>query len=505
MKSWREFLLERVPIEVARNEADAAAVGTGLVRSLGPAHLTLIGVGCAIGAGIFVLTGTAAARYAGPAVTLSYAMAGVVCVLTCLCYAELAAVIPAAGGSFSYARITLGRLPAWLIGWCMVFEYLAGGSTVAVGWSAYGQNLLAQFGFALPWAWTGSPLDIAGNKLVATGRVADVPAVLMTLGSTWILMRGLRGSALANAVMVTINIVVILTVIGVGACYISPQNWVPFFPHRTADGQFGVAGVFTAAAIAFFSYTGFEATSTAARESRNPGRDVPISLLASAAICVLLYTGIAFIMTGLAPYQKLDTASPIATALGLASPRLNWLIMATDIGTVLGLGAAVLTSFYSQSRIFYSMAVAGDLPASFARIHPLKRTPTVAIAWTGIGAALVAGVLPIELLGELISMGTLVAYASVCVGVLVLRRIRPDVIRPFRVPLCPWAPLIALASCLILIISLPRLTWLNMAVWLAIGMLLFFVLTGVAGKRNLGQGESGAPAASAPRLPPIEG
>jgi basic amino acid/polyamine antiporter, APA family len=485
MKSWRQFIWERVPLELARTDPDMAAVGGGLVRSLGPAHLTLMGVGCAIGAGIFVLTGTAAARYAGPAVSLSYAMAGVVCLLTCLCYAELSAVIPAAGGSFSYARITLGRLPAWLIGCCMVFEYLAGGSNVAVGWSAYAQNLLAQFGLVLPWTWSGAPLEVVDNRLVPTGRIADLPAALMSLGCTLILLRGLRGSALANSLMVAVNIVVILAVIIVGAFYVNPQNWVPFMPARTPSGHFGVAGVFTAAAIAFYSYTGFEATSNAARECRNPSRDVPVSLLASAVICALLYTGIAFVMTGLAPYPKLDTASPIATALALASPKLNWLIMTTDIGTVLGLGAAVLISFYSQSRIFYSMAVVGNLPPSFARIHPRTRTPTLAVVWTGLGAALVAGVLPIELLAELISLGTLIAYASVCAGVLVLRRIRPDVPRPFRVPLCPWIPLAALATCSMLMVSLPRLTWLNMAAWIALCIVLFFILAARSGQRDM--------------------
>lgn len=476
MKSWREHLFERVSVEAARVEGDTGDVDTGLVRLLGPGHLTMIGVGCAIGAGIFVLTGTAAARYAGPAVTLAYAMAGVACVLTGLCYAELSSVMTAAGGSYSYARITLGRLPAWMIGWCMVFEYLAGGATVAVGWSAYGQNLLGQFGLMLPAVWSGSPLDVVDGSLVATGRIADLPAVLLILGCTLILLRSLRGSATANALMVALNVVVILTVIVVGAFYVTPRNWTPFVPPRTADGHFGLGGVFTGAAIAFYAYTGFEATSTAARESRNPSRDVPMALMASVAICMLLYTGIAFIMTGLAPYPKLDTASPISTALALASPRLNWLIVATDIGTVLGLGAAVLMSFYSQSRVFYSMSVVGDLPPAFGRVHPASRTPTVAIVSTGIGAALVAGALPIELLGELISLGTLIAYASVCVGVLILRRIRPDLPRPFRVAMYPWIPLAALASCLVLMLSLPRLTWLNMAGWLALGVLLFFVL-----------------------------
>jgi APA family basic amino acid/polyamine antiporter len=476
MISLRTLLWQRIPIEAVGTEADTANVGDGLVRGLGPVNLTLIGVGGAIGSGIFVLTGIAAAHHAGAAIALSYVIAGVVSLLIALCYAELSAVIPSAGGSFSYARIILGRFPAWLIGWCMVSEYLIGGSSVAVGWSGYAQNLLGQFGLSLPHALSGAPFDIVDDRLVASGRIIDLPAVLMIAGCTWILLRGLSGSAIANALMVAIKLLVILAVIGVGAFYVRPHNWTPFVPPVNAAGQFGWGGVFTGTAIAFYAYTGFETVSTAARECRNPTRDVPIALLATLGICILLFTGIALVLTGLVPYSQLDTSSPLSTALALASPKLNWLISVVDVGTVLGLGAAVLISIYSQSRTFYSMAVVGHLPAAFARVHPLYRTPTLATFCTAIGAALLAGALPIELLGELVSMGTLIAFSSVCLGVLLLRRSRPELARPFRVPLYPWTALVGLVSCVALMFSLPRITWLNLALWLALGVMLFFVL-----------------------------
>jgi APA family basic amino acid/polyamine antiporter len=499
MKSLRALMWDRVPLAEIRNEADTATVGTGLVRGLGPVDLTTIGVGAAIGAGVFVLTGTAAAHYAGPAVTLSYVIAGAVSLLTALCYAELSSVIPSAGGSFSYARVILGRFPAWLIGWCMIVEYLIGGATVAAGWSGYAQNLLSQFGVVLPRAWSGAPFDIVGNSLAASGRYLDLPAVLMIVGCTWILIRGLRRSAVANAVMVGIKVAVILAIIVVGAFYVKPANWTPFLPPVTATGQFGWGGVFTATAIAFYSYTGFEAVSTAARESRDPARDLPIALLATLLICIVLFTGVALVLTGLVPYPSLGTASPLATALALASPRLNWLISVTDIGTVLGLGAAVLISIYSQSRTFYSMAVTGYLPRAFARIHPSYRTPTVATFCTGAGAAIVAGALPITLLGELVSMGTLIAFSSVCLGVLIMRHTSPEVPRPFRVPMYPWIPLAGLASSIGLMFSLPLITWLNLALWVAIGVILFFVFATRGGKHGLTTGSSQRELTAAPK------
>jgi len=488
MQPLRDRLWGRVPLEVALDQADTAAHPEGLIRSLGPLQLTSLGIGNAIGAGIFVLTGESAAQYAGPGITLSYGIAGIACLLTSLCYAEISTLIPSAGGSFSYARVTLGRLPAWLIGWSMIMEYLIAGATVAVGWSGYAQNLLWQLRITVPRPLAGPPFIVVDGGLVASGRLLNLPAVLLVIACTWVLLRGLRHSAAANTLMVAIKVTVILAVIAVGSFYVHPANWVPFVPPTSATHRFGWGGVFTASAVAFFSYSGFEAMSTAARECRNASRDLPIALIASLMICMLLYVATALVLTGLAPYAKLDTASPVSTALGLASPKLTWLVTAVNIGTVLGLGAAVLVSLFGQARTFYSMAVVGFLPASFARVHARYRTPSVAILNTGLGAAAVAGLMPIELLGELVSMGILIAFSSVCLGVLILRRTRPDALRPFRVPGYPWVPWFGLASCVGLMFSLPRITWLNIALWLAIGLALFFA---VPGGRNFVQLESG--------------
>jgi len=476
MRLLHKGILQRVSLEAVLHEADTSEQSGGLIRALGPVHLATLGIGNAIGAGIFVLTGEAAAQYAGPAIALSYVLAGAVCLLTSLCYAEISTVIPSAGGSFAYARVTLGRLPAWLIGWSMIMEYLVAGATVAVGWSGYAQDLLAQLGIAVPRALAGPPLSIVDGRLVSSGGVLNLPAALMVAACTAVLVRGLRHSAVANASMVAIKVAVIVIVIAIGSLYVEPANWVPFVPPANAVHRFGWNGVFTASAVAFFSYSGFEAMSTAARECRNVSRDLPIALMASIAICIVLYVATALVLTGLAPYGKLDTASPVSAALRLASPRLAWLVTIVNIGTVLGLGAAVLVSLFGQARTFYSMAVVGFLPAAFARVHTRYRTPSVAILWTGLAGATIAAVLPIELLGELVSMGILIAFASVCLGVLLLRRARPDVARPFRVPGYPWVPWLGLTSCIGLMFSLPAITWLNIGLWLALGLVLFFAL-----------------------------
>jgi basic amino acid/polyamine antiporter, APA family len=469
-------VLKRVSLESVHAQVDTSAESSGLARSLSLSQLTLLGIGNTIGAGIFVLTGESAARYAGPGITLSYVLAGAVCLLTSLCYAEIGALMPSAGGAFSYARATLGRFPAWLIGWGMVMEYLMAASTVAVGWSGYAQDLLHQFGIALPRTLSAPPLQLINGHLSASGDIVNVPAVLMVVGCGWILLRGLSESSTANAWMVGIKVVVIIAVIAVGSRYVNTANWTPFIPPAHGLGHFGLSGIFTGSAVAFFAYSGFEAISAAARECRDPSRDLPRAFIAALVICVLLYVGIALVLTGLAPYWKLDTPSPVSTALELASPRLAWLVTVVNVGTVLGLGAAVLVALFGQARTFYSMAVVGFLPKGFARVHPAYRTPSVAIRYTGIGAAVVAGCVPIDVLGDLVSMGTLISFASVCLGVLILRRGRPEITRPFRVPGYPWVPLLGCASCIGLMFSLSRLTWLYTASWLTLGAGLYFVL-----------------------------
>jgi basic amino acid/polyamine antiporter, APA family len=468
-------LFERVPLESAQADAADAVSGPELPRHLGLASLTMLGVGNAIGAGIFVLTGTAAAQHAGPAIALSYVIAGVVCLLTSLCYAEISALIPSAGGSFAYARVTLGRYGAWLVGWCMIAEYLIAGSTVAVGWSGYASSLLQQIGWSLPTALSSAPLEMREGRIVASGSYVNLPALLLVLACTWVLYRGLRESNFVSHLMVAIKVIVIVIVVLVGAAYVSPDHWTPFVPAADGSGRFGWGGVLTASAIAFFSYSGFEAMSTAARETRNPARDLPRALFWALGICVLLYVSMAMVMTGMVPYSTLDTASPISTALLHASDRLGWLVLLVNVGTVIGLGAPVLISIYGQVRTFYAMARAGYMPEMFGRVHPRHRTPAVGTLSTGLAAAVVAAILPIDLLGELVSMGILIAFASVCLGVIVLRRDYPSVPRPFRVPLYPWVPALGLFSCVGLMVTLPRLTWIYIAVWLVIGTLIFLI------------------------------
>ena len=466
-------LFERIPLEQAQADALDRTSESALPRSLGVFSLTMFGVGNAIGAGIFVLTGTAAAQHAGPGIAISYLIAGVVCLLTSLCYAEISSLIPSAGGSFAYARVTIGRFGAWLVGWCMVTEYLIAGATVAVGWSGYATSLLHQLGWALPARLSSAPLEMRDGSLVASGSLVNLPALLLVAACTWVLYRGLRESRWASDLMVGIKIVVIVVVVLVGAAYVTPANWVPFVPPQDAAGRFGWGGVLTASAIAFFSYTGFEAMTTAAREAREPARDLPRALLLALVVCVALYVAMALVMTGLAPYSTLDTASPISTAMLHASGELGWLVMLVNIGTVVGLAAPVLISMYGQVRTFYAMARADYLPAMFGRVHREHRTPAAGTVCTGAAAALAAAALPVDLLGELVSLGILIAFASVCYGVLVLRRQYPRAQRPFRVPLYPWAPALGLVSCIGLTLSLPRLTWTYMACWILVGTVIF--------------------------------
>ena len=471
-------LFECAKLDSAQLEAEGREdSGARLQRSLGTSSLVMLGVGNAIGAGIFVLTGTAAAQHAGPGIAISYLIAGLVCFLTSLCYAELSALIPSAGGAFAYARVSLGRLGAWAIGWCMIAEYLLAGATVAVGWSGYAQGLLHQLGLALPAHLSTAPFKVVHGELVRSGSLVNLPALLLVIGCTLVLMRGLRESTIAGHLMVGIKIAVIVLVLIVGVGYISTHNWQPFVPPEDATGRFGWGGVLTASAIAFFSYSGFEAMSAAAVEARDPARTLPRALLWALAICMLLYVSMALVMTGLAPYTTLNTASPISTALLHASDRLGWLVLMVNTGTVIGLAAPVLISLYGQIRTFYTMAHTGYMPPMFARVHAKHRTPVAGTLVVGVVASLIAALLPIDLLGELVSLGILFAFASVCIGVIVLRRRYPQVRRPFAVPVYPWVPLLGFLSCIGLTFTLPRLTWIYLTSWLALGGLFVVVWT----------------------------
>ncbi|OYY70047.1 amino acid permease [Sphingomonas sp. 28-63-12] len=446
-----------------------------LHRHLGFWDLTLMGVGGTIGAGIFVLTGTAAANYAGPAVTLSFLIAAIACLCTALCYAELASMIPVAGSAYTYTYVTLGEIAAWTIGWTLVLEYLFSASTVAVGWSAYLVSLLGDFGVHLPALLVQPPLNGDGQGGWRwSGAIVNLPAMLSILALTGVLHRGVKSSAIVNALVVTIKLVVILLVIGFGAMHINTANWHPFVPANTGDfGSFGWSGVVRAAGVVFFAYIGFDMVSTSAQEARNPGRDIPRGILAALAICTILYVAMCLVLTGIAPYQTLGVASPVYAAIAQVGPSLAWLRPVIGIGAVLGLASAILMTLYGQVRIFYIMAHDGLLPARFARVDEHTGTPVFSTWFVGIGAALVAGVLPIEMLGELVSIGTLLAFVIVCGGVVVLRRLSPALPRSFRAPWLYPVAAVGIGICLYMMVSLPGATWIRLVVWMAIGGVIY--------------------------------
>jgi basic amino acid/polyamine antiporter, APA family len=443
----------------------APATRSAMRRTLGPVSLTMIGVSNAIGAGVFILTGTAAAEYAGPAVALSFVIAALVCLATALCYGELGALMPEAGGSYIYARVALGHGPALIVGWCMILEYLLAASTVAVGWSGYAVQLLLTLGIRLPDRLTTAPF--AGTHALAS---INLPAVLLIVGCTFILTRGTRFSVGLNAAMVSLKVIIIMLVILAGWRFTDARNWTPFLPPADlVSHRYGLRGLFTASAYAFFSYSGFEALSTSAGEARNPSRDLPRSLLAAIAACTVLYVGMSLLMTGLVPYHKLDVAYPVVVALRGAHGHLDWLLPIVEIGTVVGLASVALVSLYGQVRVFMSMARAGDLPKIFSKIDPVARVP-VAGSWiVGILAAILAGFMPLQLLAELVSLGCLLAFASVCASVFVLRRTMPKIARPFRVPFGSFVPVFGVVTCIGLMFSLPPTTWTAFVTWLCIG------------------------------------
>ena len=463
---------------VARSESDRMA------RVLGPWNLTTLGVGAIIGAGIFVLTGQAAAQYAGPAVVLSFVLAGVACGLAGLAYAELASMIPVAGSAYTYAYATLGELMAWIIGWDLILEYSLGAATVAVGWSGYVVSFLAGFGVELPSAWTaarGAQVVLADGT-AATG-VFNLPAALIVLAVTTLLVVGIRESARFNATAVVIKVVVVLLVLWVGLPAVLPENWQPFIPENTGTfGEYGWSGILRGAGVIFFAYIGFDAVSTAAQEARNPSRDVPIGILLSLLICTVLYILVALTVTGIVPYRELGVPDPIAVAVDrLGTP---WLAMVVKAGAIAGLSSVILVMLMAQPRIFYSMSRDGLLPPVFGRIHPRYRTPHVATVVTGAVVAVMARLFPIGVLGELVSIGTLLAFFLVCLGVVVLRRTDPGRPPPFRVPGSPWLPLLGALACLYLMAGLPGATWLRLVAWLALGIAIYFLWGQASAERS---------------------
>jgi Amino acid transporters len=446
-----------------------------LRRTLDARALVLLGIGAIIGTGIFVLTGTAAANHAGPALVLSFIVAGLGCALAGLCYAEFSSMIPVSGSAYSYSYATLGELVAWFIGWNLILEYLFAVGTVAVGWSGYVVSLVEQFGFHLPDALTNAPFTKgAGHfEIVRTGAIINLPAVLVIAAITALCYVGIHQSARFNAVVVAIKVAVIILFIGFGMWAIDGANWEPFIPENTGKfGQYGWSGIFQAAGIIFFAYIGFDAVSTAAQEAKNPQRDMPIGIMGSLVVCTILYVVVSAVLTGMVHYTELNTPAPVALALD-RHPELSWLAGWIKLGAVAGMTSVMLVMMLGQPRIFYAMSRDGLLPPLFRKVHPKHRTPYVGTLITGTLAALIGGMFPVTILGELVSIGTLLAFTTVCIGVLVLRYTRPDLKRPFRTP-APWIVCTGGALiCTFMMLSLPPDTWVRLAVWTAIGFAIY--------------------------------
>jgi basic amino acid/polyamine antiporter, APA family len=464
----------RKTLEMCTAEAFGEA-GPRLQRSLGVVGLTAFGVGCTIGAGIFSLTGDVAAHQAGPAVSLAFVLASVACFFAGLCYAEFAAIVPISGSAYSYAYVTLGEVTAWIIGWSLVLEWLFSASVVAISWSGYTAAALHDIGLALPPILTRAPLSLdEQGHLIGTGAWIDLPAVVVVAACTGLAIAGTRTSAAVNTAIVLAKVVALLLIVAVGARHVHFENWHPFVPPNAGGfGQFGWSGVARAAGTLFFAYIGFDGVATLAEEARNPQRTVPWSLFASLLICTLLYVSVSVVITGLANYRSLDVPDPLYYALSAAHVPLAFLRGLVAVVAIVGLLSVVLASIVGQVRIFYSMARDGLLPPALGRLSGSRRIPYVGTLVTGGIAAVMAGFVPLDVLGELVSIGTLLSFAMVCAGVVILRRIAPQALRPFRTPWVPVVPLLGFSSCVALMLSLPAGTWVRLVAWVGVGLIVY--------------------------------
>jgi APA family basic amino acid/polyamine antiporter len=509
-------LLATKPLEMilheSREEGEYA-----LKRALGPLNLITLGIGAIIGAGIFVLTGAAAAQYAGPAIVLSFVLAGIACVFAGLCYSEFASLIPIAGSAYTYGYATLGEIFAWIIGWDLILEYAFGAATVASGWSGYVVSFLQDFGIHIPPALTASPgtdlvlyrnrweiltkvapalkaAGIAPESLPHVHAAFNLVALLAIAIVTTILVIGIQESANFNSAIVIIKVSIVLVFIGIAGAFVLKHpslalaNWHPFIPPNTGEyGKYGISGIARGAAVIFFAYIGFDAVSTAAQEARRPQRDMPFGILGSLAICTVLYILVSGLLTGVVSYKVLNVADPVA--VGIDATGIRWGSFLVKLGAIAGLGSVMLVMLLGQSRVFFSMSRDGLLPPWAGRVHPRFRTPYISSITVGIFVAIFTALIPIGILGELVSIGTLLAFVIVCAGVWIMRRRRPNLQRPFRTPWVPIVPLLGIIVSFYMMASLPLDTWIRLIVWLVVGMIIYF---SYGRKHSVVQNNSGA-------------
>lgn len=489
MASEPQTVMQRMFARKTIAQVQRETASSELKRSLGKWNLLLLGVGCIIGAGIFVRTGSAAALHAGPAVMLSFVVAGLVCAFAGLCYAELSSTLPVSGSAYTYSYTTLGEFVAWIMGALLLLEYGLAASVVAVGWSGYVVSLLADFGLVIPAQFTGptgqvlmrdgAPLLVDGAQVTA---IFNLPAFLICMALALLLMVGVSESAKVNNIIVAIKVSVLAAFILVGGFIVLSNlgeymatNWTPFIPENTGDGEFGVDGIMRAASIVFFAYIGFEAVSTAGQEAKDPKRDMPFGIIGSLIVCTVIYMLVAAIMTLLVPYASLNVPDPVAVVVDSFGPQWAWLAKTIKVGAIIGLTSVVLVLMYAQTRIFYTMARDGLLPKIFSRVHPKFHTPYINTMLVGTITAVAAGFFDINVLGDMTSVGTLAAFAIVCLSVIYLRRAAPDLPRGFSVPLYPITPALGILSCLYLITTVPYNVLIFFIYFLVGAVALYFI------------------------------
>lgn len=474
------IVMIRKSIEALQQEAAETGVNS-LKRTLSATNLVAMGIGVIIGAGLFSLTGIAAANNAGPAVTLSFLIAAIGCAFSALCYAEFASMVPVAGSAYTYAYATLGELFAWIIGWDLVLEYSVGAATVSISWSQYLVRFLSKYNIYFPAQLTASPFEhiTLANGSTVQGWI-NLPAVFIIIFITAILIRGTKGSALFNIIVVSLKIGVVVVFIVLGWNYINPDNYVPYIPANTGTfGEFGISGIFRGAGVVFFVFIGFDIIATMAQETKNPKRNMPIGIIGSLVICTLLFGLFSFVMTGLAHYTEFkNSAAPVAVAI--EKTPFFWMSQVIIMAIIIGYTSVILVDLLGQSRVFFSMSRDGLLPKLFAEVHPKFRTPYKGNIILCIFISLFAGMVPISVVGEMTSIGTLLAFVMVCIGVIVLRHRQPDLPRAFRTPWVPLVPILGIITCVAMMVSLPQGTWIRLIVWMVIGLAVYFFY----GKKN---------------------